>query len=176
MLLAGANLGSLGYTLGSLAGPYTALASAVQQMEGYRPGTIAYRNNNPGNLMYVGQPGATQGEGGFAKFASYQDGFAALERQLGLYAGRGMTISEMTAVYAPAGHGSNDPQAYAQYLANKLGVSPNTPLTDLQAAAAEAAMIDDGTAPEGAVVNLDDPSMLIALGIIGLATFIAVSQ
>ena len=36
------------------------------------------RNNNPGNLRFVGQAGATPGEGGFAKFETPQAGLDAL--------------------------------------------------------------------------------------------------
>lgn len=40
------------------------LASAIQTQEGYYPGSLAYQNNTPGNLVYAGQAGATQGAGG----------------------------------------------------------------------------------------------------------------
>jgi hypothetical protein len=115
------------------------LAQAIQTQEGYYPGTIAYTDNNPGNLRYAGQPGATSGPGGFAVFDSYADGQQALYNQLNLYAtgtcgacgGQPLTIEQMTAIYAPAGDGSNNPTAYANNLANALGVTPDTQLSDV---------------------------------------------
>lgn len=114
------------------------LAQAIQTQEGYYPGSLAYQNNNPGNLIYVGQSGATPGAGGFADFATYQDGLNALYNQLNLYStgacavcgGQPLTIAQMAAIYAPAGQGSNNPTVYANNMANALGVSPDTLLSD----------------------------------------------
>lgn len=125
------------------------IANTVESQEGYRPGTIAYRNNNPGNLIYVGQPGATPGEGGFAYFQSYQSGRAELERQIGLYADRGLTIQGMAQVYAPWGHGNNNPDVYAGRIASALGVPASTPLSSLDA--------PTGSVPPPAAVDLLDP-------------------
>ena len=108
------------------------IAQTIQTQEGYYPGSLAYINNNPGNLIYASQSGATQGSGGFAKFPDYSTGYQALLNQIQLYASRGMTIQDMMNVYAPAGQGSNDPTAYAATVAASLGVSPDTPLTDLR--------------------------------------------
>jgi hypothetical protein len=141
------------------------IASTIQQVEGYYPGSLAYINNNPGNLRYVGQPGAWQGQGGYAAFPSYQAGLDALNRQIQLYAGRGMTISQMMAIYAPASDG-NDPTSYAARVASALGVSPSTALSDLGAAAPwiPAGVLD--------VVGLPaDNSALVGLGL-GLAALL----
>lgn len=108
----------------------TQLALAIQQQEGYYAGSLAYRNNNPGNLMYAGQAGATGKDGsGFAVFPDYQTGFDALLRQIQLDAGRGDTFYSFTADYAPASDGNN-PTAYAQFLASQMGVDPNSTLAD----------------------------------------------
>ena len=111
----------------------TVIANTIQQVEGYigpsaqyPNGTLAYQNNNPGNLIFVGQPGATQGVGGFAAWPTYQDGDNALISQIQNYASRGLTIDQMMAIYAPAGQGSNNPTAYAQQIADALGVSTDT--------------------------------------------------
>ena len=105
------------------------IAATIQQVEGYYPGTLAYTNNNPGNLIYVGQAGATQGTGGFAAFPSYDAGYQALLNQIQNYANRGLTIDQMMAIYAPAGQGSNNPSSYAQTIASNLGVSTSTPVS-----------------------------------------------
>lgn len=109
------------------------IANTIQQVEGYigpsaqyPNGTLAYQNNNPGNLIYVGQSGATQGVGGFAAWPTYQDGYNALIAQIQNYASRGLTIDQMMNIYAPASQAGNDPTAYANQIANALGVSPDT--------------------------------------------------
>jgi len=112
-------------------GTVESIAAAIQQQEGYYPGSLAYINNNPGNLIYAGQAGATRGQGGFAKFPDYTAGLQALWNQIQLYASRGMTIQEMMNVYAPAGQGGNDPVLYAQNVAAAVQSTPNTLLTNV---------------------------------------------
>ena len=111
----------------------------------YPNGSNSYRDNNPGNLMYAGQSGATQGAGGFAVFPTYDAGLNALYNQINLYStgacgacgGQPLTIQQMADIYAPASQPGNDPVAYANNMAAALGVSPNTPLS--------AALAGDGT-------------------------------
>jgi hypothetical protein len=102
------------------------IAQVITQTEGANPSL-----NNPGNLMYAGQAGATATSSGLAQFDSLADGQAALANQIQIYAGRGDTISQMMATYAPASIPGNNPTAYAGYVADALGVSPDTALTDL---------------------------------------------
>lgn len=107
-----------------------AFAQAIQTQEGYYPGSLAYQNNNPGNLIYTGQANATLGAGGFADFDTYADGYQALMNTIQTYANQGASISSMMAAYAPAGQGSNDPTAYANTIASALGVSADTSVAD----------------------------------------------
>lgn len=89
----------------------------------------AERNNNPGNLEFRGQRGATRedGEGRFAKFGSTEEGVAALARQLQLYGSRGIdTIEEIISKYAPASE--NNTSAYINAMVNRLKVSANQQL------------------------------------------------
>lgn len=110
-------------------GDLTAIAQAIQTVEGWFPGSISYTNNNPGNLMYVGQAGATGADAnGFAVFPNYQAGYQALLNQIQLDASRGETISQFTAKYAPASAG-NDPGSYANTLAASVGLSPSNSLS-----------------------------------------------
>jgi hypothetical protein len=89
--------------------------------------------------MYAGQPGATQGPGGLAVFDSYQSGYNALINQLTLYAngtcgacnGQPQTIAGTFGIYAPFGHGNNNPTIYANNVAAALEVDPNTPLSTI---------------------------------------------
>lgn len=122
-------MAALGLAGLSAASDYAAAAQFIQKQEGWFPGSLSYRNNNPGNLRPAGQPGCQPGSGGFCLFPDYSTGFQALENQVALDASRGLTISQFTAKYAPAGDGSNDPVTYAANLAAALGLSPSDPLS-----------------------------------------------
>lgn len=82
------------------------------------------RNNNPGNLNYAGQAGATKesGENGrFAVFESMRDGISALYKQIQLYFSRGVnTIESVVNKYAPADD-NNNVQAYIKQLVGATG-------------------------------------------------------
>ena len=99
------------------------------------------RNNNPGNLNYAGQEGATK-EGGsngrFAVFKTAEEGLKALGSQLLRYGQRGLdSVQAIISKYAPASE--NNTQAYMEALAKSLGVGINDKL------------------------NLNDPKILSAL-------------
>lgn len=101
-------------------------------------GTLAQRNNNPGNLRFNNQKGATKGDAGFAKFNSYQEGYQALlndikakqtgKTKTGL--GPNSSILDLMNVYSPA-EDNNDPQRLASTLAQGLGVNVNSKIGDL---------------------------------------------
>lgn len=101
-------------------------------------GTLAQRNNNPGNLRFAGQTGATKGDGGFAKFDSYESGYQALlndikAKQTGKTRTKlnpNSTLLDLMNVYSPAAD-SNNPQKLAQSLAQGLGVDVNTKIGGL---------------------------------------------
>lgn len=82
------------------------------------------RNNNPGNLNFAGQAGATKegGENGrFAVFESMRDGISALYKQIQLYFSRGVnTIESVVNKYAPADD-NNNVQAYIKQLVGATG-------------------------------------------------------
>jgi hypothetical protein len=147
VLLGFAGLYGLGAAQILPAGAVSTIASTIQTVEGYYPGSIAYQNNNPGNLVYAGQPGATAGAGGFAVFDSYASGWAALENQVQLYASRGLTISQMMNIYAPASVPGNNPAAYASTIAGALGVSPDTSLADLSSPSLTVTPADSASPP-----------------------------
>jgi hypothetical protein len=162
-------------------GNFSAVANAIQQQEGYYPGSVAYANNNPGNLMYAGQPGATQGPNGFAVFPDYQTGYQALLNQISLDASRGETISQFISKYAPASAG-NPTQAYAQNVAAAVGLSPNdllsaaatgtTPLTPTDTAVTDTTGDSSPSSPfdvlSASVLGGGDPTPLyLVLGLAG---------
>jgi hypothetical protein len=89
--------------------------------------TPAVRNNNPGNLRGP--------DGNFQQFPDMQTGFQAMMSDLqakqtgntktGLNGNS--TLQQMISVYAPTSDG-NDPTSYANIVAKTLGVTPQTPI------------------------------------------------
>ena len=87
------------------------------------------RNNNPGNLNYVGQAGASLEKPGgrFAKFETAYDGLKAMARQLMLYAQRGInSVEGIISTWAPSSE--NNTGAYINAISSKLGVDPGAAL------------------------------------------------
>lgn len=59
------------------------LEHEIARAEGfYRAGTLPRRQHNPGSLVFSGQPGATPGAEGYARFKTDAEGWAALSRDL----------------------------------------------------------------------------------------------
>lgn len=83
------------------------------------------RNNNPGNLNFAGQKGATLESGPNARFASFPtmlEGIAALDRQVMLYLKRGKnTIDQIIDIYAPSSDGNNT-SSYKSYISQYTGL------------------------------------------------------
>ena len=108
---------------------YSGVANIIQTIEGWFPGSVSQSNNNPGNLVYAGQSGATgASSSGFAVFPTVAAGYQALLNQINLDASRGLTIAQFAAKYAPAQDG-NDPTSYADQIAAATGLSVNDPLS-----------------------------------------------
>lgn len=116
---------------------------AIKSREGYfgpckeyPMGTPSYRNNNPGNLTWIGQKFAVK-NGRFACFDTYQHGYDALKNML-INACTGnsriykptMTLYQFYSIYAPSSD-NNDPNSYANEVAHKLGVPPTTQIKSL---------------------------------------------
>lgn len=107
---------------------WRSLKSVDNSYDAYGTMPRGIRNNNPGNLNYAGQAGATMegGEGGrFAVFESMQHGVAALYKQLQLYFKRGInTLSSIVKTYAPASD-NNNVDAYISALTKATGKGAN---------------------------------------------------
>ncbi len=91
--------------------------------------TLAYKNNNPGNLRFASQQGAIQGEGGFAKFSSPEAGVKALSNQIDLDAERGHTVESFISKYAPSTE--NNTKEYLSQILKFIGAKPNTLLSNI---------------------------------------------
>lgn len=109
----------------SMAGGYVPGTQKGLGRGGGGSGTLGSRNNNPGNLRFAGQTGASHGAGGFASFGSITEGLAALEAQLTLDGNRGMTLAQMIAKYAPASDGNNV-GAYIADVSKRTGLGANS--------------------------------------------------
>jgi hypothetical protein len=131
------------------------ISQAIATMEGwFKPGTIAQRNNNPGNLRMWGNLPVVDG---YAVFPTPDAGWAALNRQVDLNISRGLSLQEFFSGkagvyggYAPAAD-ANDPRGYAQYVAGQIGVDPTIPLNRVGSGSdgTDSASISDEISPFG---------------------------
>ena len=94
----------------------------------FNPNSLAQANNNPGNLLYMGQPGATLGKGGFARFNTVEEGFQAEQNQIALDASRGLDLASFLEKMTPKSLNPNfDPNVPAA----RLGVRLSDKLRDI---------------------------------------------
>lgn len=104
------------------------IAAAITKNEGSCPSPISCRNNNPGNLR-AGPGSVGVDSRGIAIFPDYSTGEAALENQINLNVGRGLTLDQffggLPGVYP--GYDKTDP-SYASKVSNWLGIPSDTPL------------------------------------------------
>lgn len=112
-----------------------AFANAIAEFEGANiPGSVADRNKNPGNLKLAGQTGAVgEDEQGHAIFPDRTTGYIALINQLDLARdnrsavyNRDDTIESFFQKYA-----EGNQEAYSQFVASRLGVSPLSKIGDV---------------------------------------------
>lgn len=94
--------------------------------------TRGLRNNNPGNIedgnFAKSLPGYRGSDGRFAIFETPEDGVNAGVKLLESYAGRGVvTPSQVINRWAPPSD-NNPTQAYAKYVADRLGIGVNDPI------------------------------------------------
>jgi len=106
----------------------TKCAVLIAKMEGFgRPGAIPTVRHNPGDLRHGPHCQHPNGPNDVGTIDTDEHGWEDLERQLRIYAGMGYTLRQAINVYAPpADH--NDTSNYLRFVANGLGVSPDTPM------------------------------------------------
>lgn len=93
----------------------------------------SFRCKNPGNIVYgpfAQRCGATEGDGKFAKFIGTWQGFRALAWLICGPNYNGLTLLDAFKRYAPATD-DNIPEAYAKFVAKKVGVSIDTRINQL---------------------------------------------
>lgn len=166
-----------------------AIAQAIQTQEGYYPGSLAYQNNNPGNLVYAGQTGATAGPGGFAVFSSYALGYQAELNQINLDAVRGTDVNgnpvedvaDLLSSWAPPS--ANDTATYISNVAAATGYDPSAPLLSLgapgdsglasQVSASMDATADDSLDVFSGVTDVPSSAWLLVAASVGLLVVFA---
>lgn len=154
------------------------MAAAIQTKEGWYPGSLSYRNNNPGNLR--SGPGQTGTSGGFAVFPDYATGLAALDNQIQTNIDRGLTTNQffgglpgVYSGYAPASD-SNDPNGYAAFVSSALGIDPNIPLNQTEGnsgGSLDASMLPDFSAVTDALSEIDPMWLAVGAGALGLLVY-----
>jgi len=109
----------------------TLFARLIAEREGFNvPGSIPNRRNNPGDLRHSPHS-SHEGEGpdDIGVIDTVADGWADLERQLQLYAARGLTIAGAIDEYAPPSD-SNDTAEYLDFICRGLGLPPTALVSD----------------------------------------------
>jgi hypothetical protein len=107
--------------------PPSKLAALIAQEEGYGiPGAIPTTHNNPGDLrhsphsFHLGDPNA------IGQIGTPAEGWADLQRQLQLFAERGLTLEQ--AIYEFAPPSENNSAAYLKFVCDGLGCTPDMPI------------------------------------------------
>jgi len=112
---------------------------AIQKYEGFYEGSRSFRNNNPGNLKWRSGMLLANGQdsAGFARFATYKDGFMALSNKITNAAtGKSTvyfptdTLLQFFQKYAPYSD-KNRPDLYAEFVADQLGVGVDFQIKNL---------------------------------------------
>ena len=143
------------------------LMASIGKMEGWGvAGSIASRNNNPGNLRsglnQVGSENTVNGT--FATFATPADGWTALQAQIDRQAGQGQTLRDFIYQYAPPNE--NNTSAYLNNLVSSLGVSADSSLSDL--GGSNASVVDSSGSVSNFVDNIVGGTTGIDLTMLGL--------
>lgn len=132
---------SEGYATDANGNLVTVSNGGISRMDAYGAlsGVRGIRNNNPGNLSFAGQRGASRenGNGRFAAFSTPEEGLAAMSKQLDLHftgksvkakeAGRPLqSVQDIIHAWAPPNE--NNTAKYIADVSKQLGVSPSARL------------------------------------------------
>jgi hypothetical protein len=108
----------------------TLLARLIAKEEGYGiPGAVPTTHENPGDLRHSPHSThSTAAPDAIGQIDSPDDGWADLERQLRLYAQRGLTLQQ--AIYEFAPPEENNSAQYLKYVCDGLGMTEDTPVAE----------------------------------------------
>lgn len=177
--VSGAGLGaalSTAVTGSTLNSPASNTVSDSLNIGGARASVRSFRNNNFGNIKYVGQSDASleaansEGKQTFAKYDSPEEGMRGLANQLSSYAeGTSSavnyqkldTVRDIITRFAPSGE--NDTEGYISNLSKGLGVRENDRL-DLSNPAIMTKMIRQIATIEGGNPQVTDQFIQTAIG------------
>jgi hypothetical protein len=121
------------------------IADGIERQEGYFPGSLTYRNNNPGAIW----DGLTDTKktriwpqypidgGGFLTLPDYSTGRALEENQVALKISRGVTLRQLLAEWS-----NTDGAAYSANVAEWSGLPTDTPLNLLDASPGSSVLQD----------------------------------
>jgi hypothetical protein len=151
---------------------YDTLDAAIANLEGFNVNdSLAQRNNNPGNLIpggFASKFGGTTGDGGFAKFPTIADGFAAQDALVQKIVAKGQTTyQDLIEQWAPPtapGNSQSATDTYAKAIANLFGHSP----TDLVSTAVGAVAESTGGKIVDAAKDAILGSTVVRVAVIGL--------
>ena len=106
------------------------LAELIAQEEGFEmPGSVPNRSANPGDLRHApGEFHPVNAPNSVGSFPDVATGWGALERQLNLYASRGLTLEQ--AIYEFAPPSENNSAGYLSFVCNGLGCAADTLVSD----------------------------------------------
>lgn len=108
----------------------TKLAKLIAHEEGFgRAGKIPTTHHNPGDLRHSLHSHHTAGPDEIGMIDTDAHGWEDLERQLMLFAQRGLTLEQAIYTFAPPNE--NDSARYLHDVCAGLGVSPETPVADV---------------------------------------------
>lgn len=96
-------------------------------------GTVAWRNNNPGNIIksdFAMKNGAIGSSGRWAVFPDEQTGLTAITKLLKTDGYINLSISKAINKWAPVGDGNN-PDAYAKHVSEMTGLNVNDVIKNL---------------------------------------------
>lgn len=108
----------------------TKLALLIARREGFfELGSIPQRRNNPGDLRHSPHSEHPEGANDIGTIDTVEHGWEDEERQLQLYADRGMTLKQ--AIYEWAPPSENDSEGYLRFVLDGFGgvVDADTPLS-----------------------------------------------
>jgi hypothetical protein len=105
------------------------LAQLIAKEEGFGiPGSVPTRDNNPGDLRHSPHSFHSGDPNAIGQIDTVADGWADLERQLNLFAQRGMTLEQ--AIYQFAPPTENDSAGYLAYVCSGLKCDPQMLVSD----------------------------------------------